>query len=117
MSVQLELWHLITLLIAFLGAVWSFGRVLLAQIDKRLDERFSAQETRRQEAQAQWDQRFSAIEAESRKREREHLKLLAELPREYVRREDHIRFETTINAKLDALNSKMDLVAERQRKE
>lgn len=116
-TVQLEVWQLIALLISFFGAVWLMGSLLLKQIDKRLDERFTTQESLRRAAQEQWDQRFTAIEHESRKREREHLELLADLPREFVRREDHIRFETAIHGKLDALNAKMDLLGERQKQQ
>jgi hypothetical protein len=32
MTVNLELWHLITLLIAFFGCVAGFGKLLLAQV-------------------------------------------------------------------------------------
>ena len=37
------------------------------------------------------------------------------MPVHYVRREDAIRSETVINAKLDALAAKIDLVADRQK--
>lgn len=49
MTVQLELWHLITLLVAFFGCVAGFAKSVLSQIDKRLDERFKAQEKARAE--------------------------------------------------------------------
>lgn len=49
MTVQIELWHLVTLLLAFFGCVAGFAKLVLAQMDKRLDERFAAQETARQE--------------------------------------------------------------------
>ena len=37
MNVQLEFWHLILLLLAFLGCVAGFGKFLFEQVDKRLD--------------------------------------------------------------------------------
>lgn len=124
MTVQLELWQLITLLLAFFSAVGAFGRVLLSQFERRLGDRFRAQELLRSEAATRWDSRFdelrqaSANEAQNWHRvERDLLSLRAELPREYMRREDHIRFETTINAKLDALNARFDLLLERQKKD
>lgn len=40
--------------------------------------------------------------------DKEILKLRAELPRDYVRREDAIREQVVINAKLDALGAKID---------
>lgn len=116
MSVQLELWQLITLLLAFFAAVGAFGKVLLDQFEKRLGEKFKGQETLRAEASARWDARFTELQQASQQEtqnwhrvERELLKLQVELPREYVRREDHIRFETVINAKLDAINARLDL--------
>lgn len=44
----------------------------------------------------------------TRKLEREFLEHLARLPLEYVRKEDAIRQELVINAKLDALAMKID---------
>lgn len=124
MTVQLELWQLITLLLAFFAAVGAFGKVLLDQFEKRLGEKFKAQETMRAEATARWDARFSELQKASQEEtlnwhrvERELLKMQADLPREYVRREDHIRFETVINAKLDALGAKIDLSNVYQKKD
>ncbi len=124
MTVQLELWQLITLLLAFLSATWAFGKALFRQVDQRLEERFAAQEQLRVDATARWDKRFDelqqaqATEAQQWQRvERDLFKLRAELPKEYVRREDHIRFETVINAKLDALNMRFDLLIERQKRD
>lgn len=116
MMVQLELWQLITLLIAFFGAIGAFGKLLLDQIEKRLTEKFKTQETQRAEATARWDARFNELQSASQEEsrnwhrvERELLRMQADLPKEYVRREDHIRFETVIHAKLDALSAKIDL--------
>lgn len=117
MTVQLELWHLILLLLAFLGMVSGFGKVLLDQIEKRLGERFAGQERLRVEAQKHWDTKFSSIEAASREEssqwqriERELLSLKAELPTQYVRREDYIRNQTVIEAKIDRVFGKLELL-------
>lgn len=119
MTVQLEMRELIMLLLAFAALIGAFGKLLLAQIDSR----FKAQERSRTEAGERWDRRFdelrqaSANEAQHWHRvERDLLSLKAELPREYVRREDHIRFETVINAKLDSINTRLELMNERQLK-
>ena len=66
MKIELELWHLVTLLLAFFSCVWTFGVVLLGQIEKRLDERFKAQEETRKESQQHWDQKFAAMEASAK---------------------------------------------------
>jgi hypothetical protein len=124
MTVQLELWQMITLLLTFFAASGAFGKVLLDQFEKRLGEKFRAQEQLRSEASARWDARFDELQKNSQQEaqnwhrvERELLKLQADLPREYVRREDHIRFETVITAKLDSLNTRLDLVLERNKKD
>jgi hypothetical protein len=61
------------------------------------------------------DSRFDEMAVERRKEEarvgrleRELLELKAELPRDYVRREDAIRNETAFHAKLDAISAKID---------
>lgn len=117
MTVQLELWHIILLLLAFFGLVGAFGKVLLDQFEKRLGERFFTQEKSREEAQKHWDTKFSAIEAAGREEssqwqriERELLSLKADLPVQYVRREDYIRNQTVIEAKIDRVFGKLELL-------
>ena len=118
MNVTLELWQAILLLIAFFGCIGGFGKILLDQFEKRLGERFEGQERSREEGRKLWDDRFGRLETRQSAFERDLLELRADLPVEYVRREDHIRFETVINAKLDALYSEMRLMSERaQRRE
>lgn len=117
MVLQIEFTWLVGLLLAFFGALWAFGKVLLEQIEKRLVERFAAQETLRMEAQKHWDTKFTAIEQARRDEssqwqriERELLSLKADLPTQYVRREDYIRNQTIIEAKLDAVYSKLEVI-------
>jgi biopolymer transport protein ExbB/TolQ len=116
-TLQVEFWQLITLLAsmltAFVASIWALSKALLRQFQQDLKQRFAHQEQLRQEARAAHDQRFAAIETAVSERERDLLRLRAELPVHYVRREDAIRSETVINAKLDALATKIDLVAER----
>lgn len=99
MSVQLELWHLILLLMGFLGAVGTFGKLLLDRIDKNLDERFKVQTELLQGTTGKVD-----------KLERDFLEFRADLPIHYVRREDYVRGQTVIEAKLDALYNKLEVV-------
>ena len=83
------------LLLAFLGALAGTGRWLLNQFQRRIDDRFSllAEDTK------QW-----------RAIERDLLMLRAELPQHYVRREDYIRGQSVLEAKMDSLFSKMEAV-------
>lgn len=66
MMVQIELWALITfgvgLLIAFFGGVAGIAKFILAQMDKRLDERFEAQEKARVEEKKNRGDQLAGIE-------------------------------------------------------
>lgn len=115
MTIQLELWHLILLLIGFFGFAGAVGQVLLTQIDKRLDERFVAQEKVRKEGQTIWQKAFDDHMAAERREtealhalEKEFLRFQGDLPLHYIRREDYIRNQTIIEAKLDGLALKLE---------
>jgi len=115
MILELQLWHLISLLLSFFGFVVGTAKYLLAQTEKRQNDKDIAQDSRWQETQRHMDTRLLAIEAalkevngEWTRLERELLKLKAELPVEYVRREDYVRGQAVLEAKLDALYSKLE---------
>lgn len=117
MMISMELWQMITLLLAFFGCVAGFGKVLLAQSEKRLDERFKAQEQQRAEGHSALrdmidrhleDERAEAVLLKTL--ERDFLNWKAELPIHYVRREDYVRGQSVIEAKLDALYNKLEVV-------
>ena len=117
MTVQVEFWQLITLLLAFLGFLFAAGKLLLTQIDRRLNERFETIEKAREEGQATWRATFTQHLDEERREtdllrniEREFLRFQAELPLQYVRREDYVRGQSVIEAKLDALYNKLEVV-------
>ena len=117
MTVQIEFWQLITLLLAFLGFLFAAGRLLLSQIDRRLNDRFETIEKAREEGQATWRQTFTHHLEEERREtdlmrsiEREFLRFQAELPLQYVHREDYVRGQSVIEAKLDALYNKLEVV-------
>lgn len=93
MMIQLEFWQLISLLLAFFGFVAGGAKLLLRQVEKRLDTRFSTIE----EAATEW-----------RRLEREWLNWKAELPLQYVRREDYVRNQTVIEAKIDAIAVRLE---------
>jgi hypothetical protein len=98
---------------SIIGGFWVLLALAGRQFEKRLDDRFAAQEEARKEGRKAYEERLARVEQEQRDSDRLLLKFLADLPREYMRREDHIRFETLITAKLDALNAEMRLLAER----
>lgn len=101
MTVQVDFWQLVGLLIAFLGFVFAAGRLLLSQIDRRLEQRFAAVESA-----------ATAVQ----QLERDFLRWQAELPLNYVRREDSIRNQTVVEAKIDALAVRIDNMKLREAK-
>ena len=117
MNIQMELWHLILLLIAFFGCVGAFGKILLDQVEKRQAERFAALDKARDEGQRNLRETFDAHITEERRNaaslqslERDFLRWQADLPLHYVRREDYVRGQSVIEAKLDALYNKLEVV-------
>jgi len=102
-----------TVILAIIAGYWALAKVILSQMNASLDVRFDALENARREGRKVSEERFKRLEDKQAALEADLRKVLIELPREYMRREDHIRFETLITAKLDAINSEMRLLAER----
>jgi hypothetical protein len=110
MSVTLELWQLILLLMAFFAACAGAGKLLLGQVLRGMDERFAAQDKAAKDSRDDVARRLDGLETASRAErdqwqrvERELLNLKADLPLHYVRREDYVQAIATIMAKLDAM--------------
>lgn len=102
MSVELLL-ALIGTAATILSGVAVIARWAVDQFEKRLDERFAAQEKARTEGSRIWSERLQRMEERQERGEEKLNKLLIELPREYVRREDWVRSQSVIEAKLDSL--------------
>jgi hypothetical protein len=83
------------LMLAFLGALAGIGRWLLAQFQRRIDDRF---QMLGEEARA-W-----------RQAERNLMELRAHVGEHYVMRDDYIRNQSVVEAKLDALAAKLELL-------
>ncbi|MBB5204437.1 hypothetical protein HNQ51_001751 [Inhella inkyongensis] len=97
MTVQLDAWHVVSLVSLLIGAFWSVAKLLLSQQQRHQDRRFEAIEELITNEASQWD-----------RIERELLMLKADLPLNYVRREDYIRGQSVIEAKLDGLATKFE---------
>ncbi|MBX3654163.1 MAG: hypothetical protein KIS62_12250 [Ramlibacter sp.] len=113
--VQIELWQLVLLLVAFFAACAAAGKLLLDQTQRHLDERFSTQELARATQHEQLAKRLDSMEQVNREEtlqwqrvEREMLKFQAEMPMNYVMRDDYIRGQSIIEAKLDGLADKIE---------
>jgi hypothetical protein len=109
-AVQVDFWNLVGLLVAFFGCAAGAVKLIVAQFERRLDDRFAAQEQARGESQKHWDGKFCSLENAAKEEagqwlrlERNFMEFKAELPLQYVRREDHVRNQTLIEAKLDGL--------------
>ena len=104
MILQIDFIWLVALLLAFFGAAAGAAKIMLGQsqrhqatLHKALTDRLDAIEVASREEASQW-QRV----------EREFLRFQAELPVHYVRREDYIRGQSVIEAKLDGLATKLE---------
>lgn len=100
MIIEVKFWEVLSLLIGFMGFVFTAGKILMSQVEKRLDIRFEGLEKARKTA-----------EDGHMRMEREFLEFKATLPLEYVRRDDFIRSQTVIEAKLDALYNRLDAMS------
>ncbi len=111
MTLEVEFTWLAGLLVTFLGAMAGLGKLMLSQMQKHLDTRFKAQEEARASNHSQTQHRLDRLERAAQdwsEIERNWLKWQAEMPLQYVRREDYIRGQSVIESKLDALASKLE---------
>ncbi|MHA7855418.1 hypothetical protein [Marinobacter shengliensis] len=96
-------WKAVAVFVTLLGA-WSgflimVIRALLARVTRDLDLRLDRMVTAQEKDTDEW-----------RRVERELMELRADLPVHYVRREDYIRGQSVIEAKLDSLALKLENV-------
>ena len=103
MTVDVDFWQLVGFGISLLGGfatiIFTAGKLIAGQFERRIDERFAAlQEARDAEVRG-----VSALE-------REMLQMKADMPLHYVRREDYVRGQSIVEAKLDGLATKIDNV-------
>ena len=103
-SLTIDFWQLVGLLGSGLGVLVAVMKFGVAQAQKHQDatltqllSRLDVMEQATKDGGSQW-QRI----------ERDLLKLQADMPLHYVRREDYIRGQSVIEAKLDAVASKLE---------
>ena len=111
---HIELWHLLTacgaVVMVFLTVTVALGKMLVHQFKEHVDEKFEAMEKTREESTRHWNDEFKKLDDTTHKLQMDFLNFKAELPVQYVRREDYMRGMTVIEAKLDALYSKLEVV-------
>lgn len=115
--ISIEPWQILTISLSLLGFAGAGGKLLLDQIIKYFEGRFAAHETAEFANHDQLYKRLQALESAAhaetvqwQRVERELLLLKADLPLHYVRREDYIRGQTVMEAKQDALYSRIELL-------
>lgn len=92
MILTLDLWQAISLLATIVGAFWGIAKMMLNQGSKSLDEKF-----------AQINKRLDGQEESDKRLERQVGDMRAELPREYVRRDDFVRAISSFDVRVDQL--------------
>ncbi|EBA1658035.1 hypothetical protein HW82_27195 [Salmonella enterica] len=103
MTLQVEFWTVVGFLITFLSFVGGMAKWLFSKAEDRQAARFASLEATMKETASRWNDL-----------EREFLEFKARLPVDYVRREDYIRGQTVIEAKLDAVYEKLGNVQNQQ---
>lgn len=114
MSVELLL-SLVAAVASILYGFWLIANWGLGQFDKKLEERFKAQEEARREGNKQWGERVQRVEERQQRTEDMLNKVLIELPREYVRREDWVRSQSILEGKIDGLALRIENALLRER--
>lgn len=86
--ISIEFWQLVSFLLSFLGVCFAFGKILLNQFQAQLNERHRQQERLQQKVED-----F----------EKQLGELHATLPLNYVLRDDYIRNQVVLEAKMDSI--------------
>ncbi len=94
-AITVELWQVGTLLVCLIGAFAAMGSLLVAQFERRMDERFKSLD----DASKAWRDVELQVAA-----------MRFETAEKYIRREDYMRGQTVIEAKLDAISSELKIV-------
>jgi hypothetical protein len=98
----------LTALSVVMGAFYALVKVIVFQFKSELNTKFEALEKSRAEGQNVWNLRMQTIEERAAQLEQDVRKILTDIPEKYVRREDFIRRESIIDAKLDNLALRLE---------
>lgn len=99
MTLELEAYQAIGLLLTIAGSIWGAGKALFARFDASLRERDDSLEV----AISNVSKQLQRQSGEVRQIEKDLLLLKAELPEKYLPRADFNRTFTVVEAKLDRL--------------
>ena len=110
MTFQLELYQLIMILIAVLGSITGTVKILWSRIEGSLNQNFKTTN----DAIDAVSKQAAKGQDEIRELERRFLEFKADMPFRYIARDDYIRGQTVIEAKLDAVAEKLEKVQIKQ---
>lgn len=99
MILTIDLWQAVSILITIMGAFWGIGKMLMAQGAKRRDDQYE----QIKEKLGQIGARLDGQDESDRRLERQMGDMRAELPREYVRRDDFVRAISGFDVRVDQL--------------
>lgn len=86
--ISIEFWQLVSFLLSFLGVCFAFGKILLNQFQAQLNERHRQQE--------HLSHKIEQLEQQLAEQK-------AVLPEKYVLRDDYIRNQAILEAKMDSI--------------
>lgn len=89
MTITVEFWHLVGMLLSFLGCCFGFAKILVAQFQNSMHERYQNQQR---------------VNEKVEDLERQINNINATLPLNYVLREDYIRGQAILESKMDTLH-------------
>lgn len=101
MTFSLEAYQAIMLAITIVGSIFGAGKAFFGRIETSLKDRDDDLKAEIAKVNDNVSKESEAI----RQLDREILKLKAELPREYVAKEDFVRSFTVVEAKIDAVQT------------
>ena len=106
MVFEVTLGNAITLVALAVAAMWAVFKLAGKRQEQRLDDRFDALD----KALGRIAEGQNRNAADMARLERDFLQMKAELPLNYVRREDYVQAVATIMAKLDAISLRFENV-------
>jgi hypothetical protein len=108
MVIELTLGNAITLVALVVAALWAMAKLLGAQADRRLDERFDGLAKTMGDIAASQDRNAAAV----LELEREFRRHQADAARDFVRRDDFVRHVGVIETRIDNFALRMERALE-----
>ena len=105
MTILLEPYQLFMIAATSLAAFFGLGKILAKQVLDNIDTKLSSFKDIKVE--------LKELSTIANNTERDLLRIKGDIAQQYVRRDDFVRLETTISAKLDSLSDKIDHLRER----